>query len=284
MDLYMYKSGSMLETVLARAMRKKLPRIIASEAWLWVSRSVIMKLLEDTNLKVTEQLFTGIVKWCRANSDSELKAIDHFRFYFEAKLIGENPKEKMPEILTSEAWLWLSESLIMELMEETKLEVTDTQMFNGIVRWYRANTDTEQEAKDKFQHSFGDKIVSMNTKEKFPDLMASEAWLWLPESLILELVEDTNLNVTEGKLFTGIIKWCRANSETEQEAIDKFKNCFADTIFGKNISRWQWLDLFLPLDIFIFIPDKQFRQWSSKIVTKNNCKEATQLNHIETSA
>ena len=110
--------------------------------------------------------------------------------------------------------------------------------------------------------------------------MASEAWLWLPESLILELVEDTNLNVTEGKLFTGIIKWCRANSETEQEAIDKFKNCFVDTNFGKNISRWQWLDLFLPLDIFIFIPDKQFRQWSSKIVTKNNCKEATQLNHI----
>ena len=212
MDLYMYKSGSMLETVLARTMRKKLPKIMASDAWLWLSRGVIMELLEDTNLQVTEQLLTGIVKWCRANSDSELEAIDKFQYYFAAKLLGENMKEKLPEF------------------------------------------------------------------------MASEAWLWLPESKIMELVEDTNINASEGQLFTGIIKWCRANSETEQEAIDKFKNCFVDTIFGKNISRWQWLDLFLPLDIFIFIPDKQFRQWSSEIVIKNNCKEATQVNNIETSA
>ena len=76
MDLYMYKSGSMLETVLARTMRKKLPKIMASDAWLWLSRGVIMELLEDTNLQVTEeQLFSGIVKWCRANTQIDQEAI-----------------------------------------------------------------------------------------------------------------------------------------------------------------------------------------------------------------
>ena len=276
MDLYMYKSGSMLETVLARTMRKKLPKIMASDAWLWLSRGVIMELLEDTNLKVTEQLFTGIIKWCRANSDSELEAIDKFQYYFAAKLLGENIKEKLPEILASKAWLWLPESQIMELME--LMEESNHMETDGIIQWCRANTDNEQGARDKFQQCFGNKIDNMIKREKFPEFMASEAWLWLPETLVMELVEDTNINASEGQLFTGIINWCRANFETEQNAIDKFKMCFADSIFGKNISRGDWLEVFLPHEKFI--PSKQFRQWTSEII-KNNCEEATLVNQEE---
>ena len=260
---------------------KNLPKIMASEACIWVSQSVIMELLEDTKLKVTEELFSGIIKWCRANTDTELEAIDKFRNHFAAKILGKNKKEKLPLILASEAWLWLPESMVMELMEETNLEGTDLKtswIMDGVIQWCRANTDTEQAAIDKFQQCFGNKIVIMNKREKLTEFMASEAWLWLPEKLVMELVEDTNINASEGQLFTGIIKWCRANFETEQKAIDKFKMCFADSIFGKKISRRDWLEVFLPQEKFI--PSKQFRQWTSEII-KNNCEEATLVNQEE---
>merc|ERR1712242_316065 len=107
--------------------------------------------------------------------------------------------------------------------------------------------------------------------------MASDAWLWIPERQIIKLVED-NLDVTEGQLFTGIVKWCRANTETEQGAVDKFETLFVDAIFGKNISRSEWLEVFLPQEKFI--PDRQFRRWTSEII-KNNCKEAAQINQAE---
>ena len=84
--------------------------------------------------------------------------------------------------------------------------------------------------------------------------------------------------MTEGQLFTGIVKWCKANTETEQGAVDKFETLFVDAIFGKNISRSEWLEVFLPQEKFI--PDRQFRRWTSKII-KNNCKEAAQINQAE---
>ena len=259
---------------------KNLPKIMASEACIWVSQSVIMELLEDTKLKVTEELFSGIIKWCRANTETEAEAIDKFRNHFAAKILGKNKKEKLPLILASEAWLWLPESMVMELMEETNLEGTDLKtswIMDGVIQWCRANTDTEQAAIDKFQQCFGNKIVIMNKREKLTEFMASDAWLWIPEKQIIKLVED-NLDVTEGQLFTGIVKWCKANTETEQGAVDKFETLFVDAIFGKNISRSEWLEVFLPQEKFI--PDRQFRRWTSEII-QNNCKEATQINQAE---
>merc|ERR1711936_1188428 len=117
----------------------------------------------------------------------------------------------------------------------------------------------------------------MNKREKLTEFMASDSWLWIPERQIIKLVED-NLDVTEGQLFTGIVKWCKANTETEQGAVDKFETLFVNAIFGKNISRSEWLEGFLPQEKFI--PDRQFRRWTSEII-KNNCKEAAQINQAE---
>ena len=55
--------------------------------------------------------------------------------------------------------------------------------------------------------------------------------------MVLELVEDINLRVFEWELFGGIVSWCRDNTDTEEEAIRKFQQKFADKIIVKNVSE-----------------------------------------------
>ena len=116
------------------------------------------------------------------------------------------------------------------------------------------------------------RVVTRAIRDKLPEVMASEAWVWLPESVIMELLEDSSLQVTEGQLFDGIVNWCRANTGTEQEAIDKYQHCFADKMVGKNISIPEWLNVFRPLNEFI--PDKQFGDWTF-LIFSNYFKEAS---------
>ena len=116
------------------------------------------------------------------------------------------------------------------------------------------------------------RVVTRAIRDKLPEVMASEAWVWLPESVILELLEDSSLQVTEGQLFDGIVNWCRASTGTEKEAIDKYQHCFADKMVGKNISIPEWLNVFRPLNEFI--PDKQFGDWTF-LIFSNYFKEAT---------
>merc|ERR1712079_311349 len=111
-------------------------------------------------------------------------------------------------------------------------------------------------------------------KEKLQEIIASEAWLTLPENIIMDLVDDAHLKVTEGQLFTGIIKWCGANTKTEQEAIQKFQHDFANKIIAENISESEFMETFQPL--VKFIPDPLFKQWPFEII-QNKCKQATRF-------
>ena len=80
--------------------------------------------------------------------------------------------------------------------------------------------------------------------------------------------------MTEGQLFTGIIKWCGANTKTEQEAIQKFQHDFANKIIAENISESEFMETFQPL--VKFIPDPLFKQWPFEII-QNKCKQATRF-------
>ena len=80
--------------------------------------------------------------------------------------------------------------------------------------------------------------------------------------------------MTEGQLFTGIVKWCRANTETEQEAIAEFQQDFAAKILDENISQTEFINDFLPLREFI--PIKRFRRLSFEL-TQNPFREATRF-------
>ena len=70
-------------------------------------------------------------------------------------------------------------------------------------------------------------------KERLSSIIHRDAWLTLQENVVLELVSDVNLKVTEGELFEGMVKWCRANTETENEAVIKFQEKFSERIIVK---------------------------------------------------
>ena len=111
-------------------------------------------------------------------------------------------------------------------------------------------------------------------KERLSLIIHRDSWSTLQENVVLELVGDINLKVTEGELFTGMVKWCRANTDTEQEAVAKFQEHFADKIIVKNISESEFINEFEPLEKFL--PDGLFRRWTFEII-KNKCKEATRF-------
>ena len=71
-------------------------------------------------------------------------------------------------------------------------------------------------------------------KERLSSIINRDAWLTLQENVVLELVSDVNLKVTEGQLFEGMVKWCRANTDTELESIYKFKKNFSNKILIQN--------------------------------------------------
>ena len=76
--------------------------------------------------------------------------------------------------------------------------------------------------------------------------MESKFWRTLQKDTVLVLVADKNLKVTEGELFTGLVKWCRGNTATEEEAIEMFQHIFADWIFVENISETEFKNTFEP--------------------------------------
>ena len=45
----------------------------------------------------------------------------------------------------------------------------------------------------------------MAIKESLTEIMLTEAWLTLEESVLEDIVDDSELNVTEGKLFAGLL-------------------------------------------------------------------------------
>ena len=111
-------------------------------------------------------------------------------------------------------------------------------------------------------------------KDKLQEIIPTAAWMTLQDNVVMELVDDVDLKVTEGELFTGIVRWCRVNTETEEEAIEKFRNCFVDKIRVENISQTAFLHEFGPLAKFL--SDEYFRRWTFEIM-ENKCKDGTRF-------
>lgn len=110
-------------------------------------------------------------------------------------------------------------------------------------------------------------------KERLKDIIHKEAWTTLQENVILELVKDINLKVTEGELFNGMVKWCRANTDSEDEAIQKFQEKFADKIIVKNVSEDTFLNDIGPSN---FLSPDIFKNWTFEIM-KSKVKDASRF-------
>ena len=83
----------------------------------------------------------------------------------------------------------------------------------------------------------------------------------------------SELQVTEGELFSGMIRWCRANTDTEQEAVSKFQKHFADKIIVKNVSEDTFLNEIGPSN---FLSPDIFKNWTFEIM-KSKVKDASRF-------
>ena len=117
------------------------------------------------------------------------------------------------------------------------------------------------------------KAGTLAIKERLKDIICRDSWTTLQENVVLELVSDINLRVTEGELFTGMIKWCRANTETEEEAVVRFQEKFADKIIVKNIGEDSFLNTIGPSN---FLSPELFKNWTFEVM-KNKVKVASRF-------
>ena len=110
-------------------------------------------------------------------------------------------------------------------------------------------------------------------KERLKVILNTDAFLTLQEGVVLEMVSDVNLKVTEGELFTGMVKWCRANTTTEDEAVAKFQQKFADKIIVKNVSENTFLSNIGPSN---FLSPDLFKTWTFEVM-KSKVKDASRF-------
>jgi len=110
-------------------------------------------------------------------------------------------------------------------------------------------------------------------KERLKEIIRTDAWKTLEESVVLELVGDKNLKVTEGQLFGGMVNWCKANTTTEDEAVTLFQQKFADLIMVKNVSESTFLNEIGPSN---FLSPDLFKKWTFEVM-KSKVKDASRF-------
>ena len=89
-------------------------------------------------------------------------------------------------------------------------------------------------------------------KEKIEIILNFEVWLTFEENFIQELMQHDDIKATEGQLFMGLVKWCRANTKSEDEAVKKFQEKFASKVIKENISQEAFIKTFGMSKYFTF--------------------------------
>jgi len=111
-------------------------------------------------------------------------------------------------------------------------------------------------------------------KARLEDILSSEAWPSLLQEDVASLLQERDLLVTEGQLFTGVVRWCAANTATEEEAVNMFKLDFAEKFIVKNFSEKAFLDHIMPSHKFV--GDELFRLWTFQVM-ENKTKDASRF-------
>ena len=89
-------------------------------------------------------------------------------------------------------------------------------------------------------------------KDKIETILNLEVWLTFEENIIQEIMQHDDIKATEGQLFMGLVKWCRANTESEDEAVKKFQEKFASKVIKENISEAAFIKTFGMSKYFTF--------------------------------
>jgi len=114
----------------------------------------------------------------------------------------------------------------------------------------------------------GVKSVFMNAVVKSTSqLLASEEWLDLDMTTVLQVLDQEFLAATEGELYLAAKKWSLANTSTEQEALKLFLEKFVQKITPEYMSQRDFLTC-VANDSFLAQVDV-FRDWTIKVMVKN---------------
>ena len=114
----------------------------------------------------------------------------------------------------------------------------------------------------------GVKSVFMNAVVKSTSkLLASEEWLGLDLTTVLQVLDQEFLAATEGELYLAAKKWSLANTSTEQEALKLFLEKFVQKITPEYMSQRDFLTC-VANDSFLAQVDV-FRDWTIKVMVKN---------------
>ena len=70
-----------------------------------------------------------------------------------------------------------------------------------------------------------------------------------------------------------MVRWCRANTDTESEAVTKFQECFASKIIVKNISEDTFLNI---IGLSNYLSNEMFKAWIFEVM-KNKVKGASRF-------
>ncbi len=74
-------------------------------------------------------------------------------------------KDKLQEIIPTEAWLKIQENILVEIVTNTNNKIKGGDLFKALVNWCNANTITEQEAIKKYKQNFQQIIFKKNINE-----------------------------------------------------------------------------------------------------------------------
>jgi len=103
----------------------------------------------------------------------------------------------------------------------------------------------------------------LEIKSRLNTIIKTPVWNLLDENVVLEILDDDKLKVTEGSLFQGMIDWCKHNTDDTQAAMQLFQTKFASKVRVKNMTKETFLSTIGSSD---FIPPNLFKAWTFEIL------------------
>jgi len=96
-------------------------------------------------------------------------------------------------------------------------------------------------------------------KARLESIINTDLWNLIDESVVLEILDDNKLKVSEGALFKGMTEWCKVNTPDTQAAINKFQDKFASKLKVTNMTKDTFLSTIGKSEL---ISDGQFKAWT----------------------
>ncbi|XP_023319476.1 uncharacterized protein LOC111694717 isoform X2 [Eurytemora carolleeae] len=106
----------------------------------------------------------------------------------------------------------------------------------------------------------------LEIKARLGDILNTDNWNLLEESVVLDILDDQKLKVPEGELFQGMINWCKYNTEDQESATHKFESQFSSKVRVKNMTKNTFLKTIGESD---FTSPKLFKKWTFEFMNGN---------------